>query len=212
MLRVIAFLLLCTVSSGAVAAANILVFGDSISAGYGIDPEQGWVRLLQERLDAAGYEFHVINASVSGETTTGGLARLPRALARHEPRVVILELGANDGLRGLPLTTTRSNLRRMIDDARKAGSSVLLAGMQMPPNYGARYTGDFRKLFPDLARELKVKLVPFLMEGVALHPDLMQADGLHPNAAGQPLLLENVWPVLRPMLQNGPGSPGGSSR
>jgi acyl-CoA thioesterase-1 len=182
------------------AAPVILVFGDSLSAGYGVPPGQGWVDLLAKKIEHAGYDFNVVNASVSGETTEGGLARLPRALALHRPRVLILELGANDGLRGLPVADAQDNLDHMIILAQSHGARVLLVGMLMPPNYGERYTSAFHAAFSDLAQSHHLALVPFLMAGVALHPELIQADGLHPNERGQPLLLDNVWPVLQPML------------
>jgi acyl-CoA thioesterase I len=179
----------------------ILVYGDSISAGYGLAVERGWVNLLSDRLQRAGYGFQVVNASVSGETTTGGLARLPRALAMHDPRIVIIELGANDGLRGLPLATTRANLEAMLAVASGRRRSVVVLGMRMPPNYGERYTSGFAALFPELARRHHAALVPFLLAGVAERRSLMQADNLHPNEQGQPLLLDNVWPVLEPLLR-----------
>jgi acyl-CoA thioesterase-1 len=208
MSRVIAILLclLLTLSTTAVRAAPvgkpvILVYGDSLSAGYGITVEQGWVNLLSLRLRHAGYGLQLVNASVSGETTTGGLARLPRALAAHDPRYVIIELGANDGLRGLPLDSTRANLDAMISLVANQNRRVLLLGMRMPPNYGERYTQGYTAIYADLARHRHVALVPFLLEGVADRPALMQADGLHPNEHGQPILLDNVWPVLKPLLR-----------
>jgi acyl-CoA thioesterase-1 len=179
----------------------ILVYGDSLSAGYGIAVEEGWVKLMAERLQQKGYGFQVVNASVSGETTTGGLERLPHALAAHDPAIVVLELGANDGLRGLPLASTRGNLDAMIRMIQQGKRRVLLIGMRMPPNYGARYTQDFQALFADLARQHRTAFVPFLMQAVAGKPDLIQADGLHPNARAQPLLLETVWPALAPLLR-----------
>ena len=179
----------------------ILVYGDSLSAGYGVAVDAGWVSLLASRMQHEGYGFRVVNASISGETTTGGLERLPHALATHRPSIVVIELGANDGLRGLPLPTTRSNLERMLALAAGENRSVVLVGMQMPPNYGERYTQGFAAIFPDLARLHRAALVPFLLRGVADSPALMQADGLHPNERGQPILLDNVWPVLRPLLQ-----------
>ena len=178
----------------------ILVYGDSLSAGYGIAVDQGWVNLLSLRLRRSGYGFQVVNASVSGETTTGGLSRFPRALAAHDPRVVIIELGANDGLRGLPLETTRANLDAMIVLAARQKRRVLLLGMRMPPNYGERYTNGYAAIFANLARRRHVALVPFLLAGVADRPALMQADALHPNEHGQPFLLDNVWPALGPVL------------
>ena len=181
----------------------ILVYGDSISAGFGLAVERGWVALLSNRLREAGYGFQVVNASVSGETTTGGRARLPGALATHDPRIVIIELGANDGLRGLPLATTRDNLDAMISRAARDHRSVVLLGMRMPPNYGERYTTGFAAIYSELARRHHVVLVPFLLAGVADQRSLMQADNLHPNEHGQPQLLDNVWPVLRPLLRAG---------
>jgi acyl-CoA thioesterase I len=184
----------------AAEARTILVFGDSLSAAYGLRPDQGWVALLQQRLQAQGYGYTTVNASISGETSSGGLERLPHALALHHPAIVVLELGANDGLRGLPLATVRANLMRMIELCRAAHAKVLLLGIRLPPNYGPRYASEFAQLYADLAREESVELVPFLLEKVALKPDLMQADGLHPDAAGEAPVLETVWPYLKPML------------
>ena len=181
----------------------ILVFGDSISAGYGLERvDQGWVALLQTRLKDQEYGYQVVNASVSGETTAGGLARLPRALILHRPGIVILELGGNDGLRALPVAQMRANLAGMIDLATAAGAKVLLLGIRMPPNYGPEYTEQFRLCYSDLARDKKLPLVPFLLKDIALDPALMQADGIHPNALGQPRLLDNVWPMLAPLLHH----------
>jgi acyl-CoA thioesterase I len=180
---------------------TILVFGDSLSAAHGLRPEQGWVALLVARLKAQGYGYRVINASVSGETTTGGLARLPRELRLTRPGILILELGANDALRGLPLNLARERLAEMIGQAESAGARVLLAGLLIPPNYGPRYTQQFAALYPSLARQFHTALVPFLLKGVALDPHLMQTDGLHPNARGEPRVLDNVWPYLQPMLK-----------
>ncbi|MGA2707256.1 MAG: arylesterase [Steroidobacteraceae bacterium] len=183
-------------------SAAILVFGDSISAGFGLaDVEAGWVALLQSKLKDEGYGYRVINASVSGETTAGGLARLPRALALHHPRLVILELGGNDGLRALPIAPMRANLAKMVELSREAGASVLLLGMRMPPNYGPEYTEEFRSTYSVLGRELTVPVVPFLLNDIALNAGLMQADGIHPNELGQARLLANVWPVLKPLLR-----------
>jgi acyl-CoA thioesterase-1 len=180
----------------------ILVFGDSISAGYGLaHVEQGWVELLKTRLKALGYGYEVVNASVSGETTAGGLARLPRALELHHPKIVVIELGGNDGLRALPVPQMRANLEQMTDLAAAAGAKVLLLGMRMPPNYGLPYTEQFRDSFTATARDKKVPLVPFLLNDIALSQDLMQDDDIHPNALGQPKLLENVWPALQPLLR-----------
>jgi acyl-CoA thioesterase-1 len=183
------------------AAPVILVFGDSISAGYGLARvEQGWVELLKTRLKEQGYGYEVVNASVSGETTAGGLARLPRALELHHPSIVILELGGNDGLRALPIAQMRANLTQMVKLADAAGAKVLLLGMRMPPNYGPQYTEQFAMVFSDLAREKKISLVPFLLTDIALSASLLQGDDIHPNAQGQPVLLGNVWPQLKPML------------
>ncbi|HUX73454.1 MAG TPA: arylesterase [Steroidobacteraceae bacterium] len=201
MKRLLVLSLLLAAAAAAHAASTILVFGDSISAGHGIPIEKGWVALLQRKLDTEGYGYRVVNASVSGETTAGGLSRLPRALALHHPRIVILELGANDGLRALPIAAMRANLGKMARLARAAGAPVLLLGMRIPPNYGPEYTEQFRFAYLDLAKKRKLPLVPFLLNGVALTPALMQADGLHPNERGQARLLANVWPVLKPLLR-----------
>jgi acyl-CoA thioesterase-1 len=192
----------------------ILVFGDSISAGYGIRVEQGWVSLLARKVSQQGYGFRVVNASVSGETTAGGLARLPHALDLQAPRILVLELGGNDGLRSLPLTSAHDNLERMIKLAHDRGITVLLVGMRLPPNYGERYTTGFQKMYADLADQYKLSLVPFLLEKTALNPTLMQADGIHPTEQGQPLLLDTVWPKLAPLLQSyghGPAAGTGKS-
>ena len=199
------FVLLVLIVAGVSARAEtpvILVFGDSISAGYGLARvEQGWVELLETRLSEQGYGYQVVNASVSGETTAGGLARLPRALELHHPKIAIIELGGNDGLRALPIQQMRANLAQMIDLAAAAGAKVLLLGMRMPPNYGLQYTEQFSSSFSDIAREKRVPLVPFLLNDIALSPQLMQDDDIHPNALGQPKLLENVWPTLQPLLR-----------
>jgi len=191
-----------TVSANA-GTPVILVFGDSISAGYGLPRvEQGWVALLQARLKNQGYGYQVVNASVSGETTAGGLARLPRALGLHHPAIVILELGGNDGLRALPVAQMQANLTRMAELSAGAGAKVLLLGMRMPPNYGPDYTAQFGRVYAEVAHDQKLTIVPFLLDGIALSPDLMQADGIHPNQSGQPKLLDNVWPALKPMLEH----------
>jgi acyl-CoA thioesterase-1 len=195
------FVLMVATASAKAEAPVILVFGDSISAGYGLTHvEQGWVELLKTRLKTQGYGYQVVNASVSGETTAGGLARLPRALNLHRPKILILELGANDGLRGLPIPQMRENLTRMVEQASAAGAKTLLLGMRMPPNYGPEFTEQFRLVFSDLARDKHLPLVPFLLNNVALSEKLMQDDNLHPNALGQPVLLDNVWPSLQPLL------------
>ena len=174
--------------------------GDSISAAYGIEAEQGWVQLLADRLQDVGVDVSVVNASVSGETTGGGVVRLPGSLERHAPDVVIIELGGNDGLRGYPIARIRDNLTRMVSMAREAGADVLLLGMFVPPNYGARYMNGFHENYHRIAAEAGVELVPFLLEGVATDAALMQDDGIHPTAEAQPLLLDNVWPTLAPLL------------
>ncbi len=187
--------------AGAAQAATILVWGDSLSAGYGLNrPEQAWPTLLQTRLEREGFRHSVINASVSGETSAGGRSRLPAALERHKPDIVILELGANDGLRGLRPQLLAENLTAMIADARAARAQVLLVGMQMPPNYGPAYTRRFAQTFAEVARAHKVALVPFLMDGFADRPELFQADGIHPTAEAQPRILDTVWEALKPML------------
>ena len=185
----------------AAASATILVYGDSLSAAYGLAPVAGWVSLLQSRLQQEGFDYTVTNASISGETTAGGAARIAAALADHKPAVVILELGANDGLRGLPLDAMRANLAQMLRASKKAGSRVLLVGMRMPPNYGPRYTRDFEKTYAELARKHKVAFLPHLLQGMDQKRDLFQADNLHPTAAAQAILLENVWTALQPLLQ-----------
>ena len=198
-------LIAASVSANRAAPAEapvILVFGDSISAGYGLARvEQGWVALLQTRLREQEYGYQVVNASVSGETTAGGLARLPRALMLHQPKIVILELGGNDGLRALPIAQMRANLVRMIDLSTAAGAQVLLLGMRIPPNYGPDYTEQFRLCYTEVARDKKLPLVAFLLNGIALTPNLMQADGIHPDELGQPLLMANIWPSLKPLLR-----------
>jgi acyl-CoA thioesterase-1 len=188
---------------------TILVLGDSLSAALGIRPEQGWVALLAQRLQAQGYGYQIVNASVSGETTSGGLERLPRALQLHQPETVILELGANDGLRGLPVSETRENLAHMVRLSQAAGARVLLVGMRIPPNYGPRYTEAFAHMFPELANQYHLPLVPFLLEKVALDPTRMQQDGMHPNARGEPPVLDTLWPYLKPLLKKNPQSGGG---
>lgn len=185
----------------AAPSPTILVFGDSISAAYGIEVGDGWVALLQKKLASQGYGYRVVNASVSGETTGGGSVRLARALELHRPAIVILELGGNDGLRGLPLTEVRANLDSMIRKARDAQAGVLIAGMRMPPNYGPAYAEKFHALYTELAQRHRAPLVPFLLEGVALDSSLMQADGIHPNERAQPMLLDTLWPALQPLLK-----------
>ncbi|MCS3467193.1 acyl-CoA thioesterase-1 [Pseudomonas sp. JUb42] len=182
------------------AAGTVLIVGDSISAAFGLDTRLGWVSLLEQRLKQQGFDDKVINASVSGDTSGGGQARLPALLAEHKPDLVILELGGNDGLRGQPPAQLQQNLSSMIDSSRAAGAKVLLLGMRLPPNYGARYTQAFAAVYGSLAEEKKIALVPFFLEGIGGIPELMQADGLHPAVAAQGKLLDNVWPTLKPLL------------
>lgn len=189
-------------SANAVQAETILIFGDSISAAYGIQREQGWVALLERRLAAYGPQFRVVNASVSGETTGGGLARLPKALEDHDPDLLIIELGGNDGLRGYPVANIRRNLARMIEAADPRRRDVLLVAMQIPPNYGPRYTQAFREVFTDLTDSYNVALANDFIEAVALQPELMQDDGIHPTAAGQPMLLDALWPTIERLLND----------
>ena len=178
------------------------MFGDSLSAAYGIAAKRGWVALLAGRLQRERPDYSVVNASISGETTAGGVSRLPRALAQHKPAVVILELGANDGLRGLPVPEMKRNLAAMIGMSRKAGARVLLVGMRIPPNYGPEYMRDFDAAFAELARARKLALVPFLLEGLADDLRLFQPDRIHPTEEAQAVLLENVWKALRPLLKS----------
>jgi acyl-CoA thioesterase-1 len=182
------------------AAHTILVLGDSLSSGHGIDERQGWVNLLRQKLEDNGYSYDVVNASVSGDTTQDGLSRLRPALERHHPDIVVVELGGNDGLRAFATDAIRANLSRILETVRAGGAKIVLAGMRMPPNYGPAYTDAFERIYPDLAKKFNAALVPFFMQGVALKPDLMQDDDIHPNARGQPILLANVWPVLQPLL------------
>nr|WP_314481872.1 arylesterase [uncultured Pseudomonas sp.] len=181
-------------------AGTVLIVGDSISAGFGLDTRYGWASLLQTRLRQEGFDDKVVNASISGDTSAGGQARLPALLAAHKPDVVVLELGGNDGLRGQPPAQLQQNLAAMIDRSRQAGAKVLLLGMRLPPNYGVRYTTAFSKVYEQLAIDKQVALVPFFLEGVGGVPDLMQADGIHPAQGAQQRLLENAWPQLKPLL------------
>lgn len=182
------------------SAGVILVLGDSLSSAYGIDVDAGWVQLLRDRLQARGENYRVVNASISGDTTDGGAARLPAAISKHDPDVVVVELGGNDGLRGLPLEVTRANLERIIVDSKKAGARVLLLGMRLPPNYGPAYTQAFYSIYEELAQRYDVARVPFFLEGVGGVDGMMQSDGIHPLANAQPVMLDNVWPHLEPLL------------
>ncbi|GAA0722344.1 arylesterase [Dokdonella soli] len=178
------------------------MLGDSLSAAHGLAPKDGWVALLDRRLQEASMPRPIVNASISGETTAGGLARLPALLAEHRPALVIVELGANDGLRGLPLAGIRVNLAAMLKAIRSAKARTLLVGIELPVNYGPQYRDGLRSLYRGLADEFNVPLVPFLLDGVALDPALMQDDGLHPKVAGEPKVLDNVWSVLAPVLKD----------
>lgn len=199
--RLIAVLLVTfTLNAQSVLAGTVLVMGDSLSAGYGIDERDGWVALLAKRLEDRGAPLDVINASISGDTTSGGLARLPDALTRHRPDIVVLELGGNDALRGQSLKNIRKNLSTMVQLVKASGGEVLLLGMRIPTNYGARYTQRFFESFAQVANEHDTALVPFFLEGVATEPDLMQSDGIHPNTAAQAIMLDHIWPALEPLL------------
>ena len=203
MLRLITLFitLLCHLPSTFASEGTILVYGDSISAAYGMDQEQGWVSLLSERLDTEHPGYRVVNASVSGETTGGGLTRLPKSLSLHQPDVLVLELGGNDGLRGYPIEKIRGNLDAMIRQSKEAGTKILLIGMVLPPNYGRRYITAFEQIFTDLADLHQVPFVPFLLNGVATTRDLVQRDGIHPTVEAQPMILEDVYPVLESLLK-----------
>ena len=204
-MRVILSLLLGVVGFLSVAATAseppvLLILGDSLSAGYGMDREKSWVSLLETRLRESGYSYRILNSSISGDTSQGGLARISRLLDRYQPEIVIIELGANDGLRGIDPDITRENMTSMVQQSQAIGARVLLAGIKLPPNYGSAYLEQFESIYADLANEFDTLLVPFFMDGVAFRPDLLQADTIHPNEAGQPVLLDNVWKVLEPAL------------
>lgn len=186
-----------------VFAANpkILIYGDSLSAAYGIPQQQGWANLLKNKLDQENLHFDVINASISGETTSGGLTRLTRTLEQTKPQTIIIELGSNDGLRGLPVKNMHDNLDAMIQLSKKSGAKVLLVGMRIPPNYGPKYTEEFSQTYIKLAKQHNVSVVPFMLENVAAKPNLIQQDGLHPNMLGQPIILNNIWPELQSLLK-----------
>jgi acyl-CoA thioesterase-1 len=196
-----ALLLLTTMTSAYSAPKTVLVVGDSLSAEYGLSRGSGWVALLTQRLDAQKIDAAVVNASISGETTSGGRARLPALLVKHHPAVVVIELGANDGLRGLPLAAAEDNLRAMEAQARQAGARVLLVGMRMPPNYGRDYAERFFAMYGHLAAETRAALVPFMLEGMADQAQLFQADRLHPTAQAHPIILATIWPQLLPLLK-----------
>ena len=182
--------------------ATIVILGDSLSAAYGMELSESWPSLLQQRLNENGHAYQVFNSSITGETTQGGLTRLPRLLEQHEPAIVIIELGGNDGLRGLPLEVTGNNLARMIEHSLAAGARVVLAEMRIPPNYGRTYTEKFNGTYSDLAARYDVVLLPFVLQEIAFEPGMMQADGIHPTAAAQPIILEQVWKALAPVLDD----------
>ena len=198
-LKIVLLIAALSLPNSALGAKNILVFGDSLSAGYGIARDDSWVNLLQQKLKKHPTGYEVVNASISGETTAGGLRRIGKALQQHAPAVVIIELGANDGLRGTTLAETEKNLHEIIAQSRKANAKVLLLGIQLPPNYGMEFTKQFRAIYTKLAQRHKVALLPFMLEGIA--PEQFLADNLHPNAAGQPVILRNVLPALLPLLR-----------
>lgn len=197
----VTFILIALVASAAQAAQTIVIFGDSLSAAYGIQPNKGWVALLESKLKQQNSEYKVINASISGETTSGGLTRFDQMLKTHQPEIVVIELGANDGLRGLSLTEMQSNLNSMIAKAKAKNATVMLLGIKIPPNYGIQYTQKFSAIFATLAQKYKLNLVPFFLDGVAGNRKLIQDDGLHPNAVAQAKLLENIWPKLEGLLK-----------
>ena len=202
--RLLALLLLVWNGIAWAAPQPLLILGDSLSSAHHIAVETGWVHLLETRLQQSKNPRPVVNASISGETTSGGLARLPQLLAEHKPSLVVVELGANDGLRGLPLVQIRENLTSIIRACQQAGAAVVLVGIELPINYGPQYRDGLRSMYRDLSQEFNLPLVPFLLAGVALDPDLMQDDGLHPKSEGEPKVLENVWPVLEPAIQSLP--------
>jgi acyl-CoA thioesterase-1 len=192
------FLSVCV--ANAANGSTVLVIGDSLSAGYGIEVDQSWTTLLQSRLQSQGYEYRVVNASISGDTTEGGASRIATALDNFSPQLVILELGGNDGLRGIPTDRMKDNLTSIIEASQTTGASVIMLGIRIPTNYGARYTAAFEAVYRDLAEQHRIPWVEFFMEGVALNKELMQEDGIHPNAEAQSILLDNAWPVVSEAL------------
>ncbi|HXV09608.1 MAG TPA: arylesterase [Burkholderiales bacterium] len=192
---------LLLVLSACAQGATLLVLGDSLSAAYGMGPREGWVTLLEERLRQKRFDYNVVNASISGETTSGGAVRIAELLARTRPDVVVVALGGNDGLRGLPVSQMKDNLSRIVESAKARGARVLLVGVRVPPNYGAPYVREFEAAFAEVAKRHRVPLVSYILEGVGERRDLMQEDNIHPSAAAQPRILENVWPKLEPLLK-----------
>ena len=199
---IVLVVLLLASSAQSTEPPTVLVFGDSLSAGFGIDVDQSWTSLLQARLEQQGYEHRVINASISGETTEGGAARIDYALETFSPALIILELGGNDGLRGFPPSRMKGNLDKIISSSKASGAAVVLLGIRIPPNYGQRYTEAFEGVFRDVAAENEIPWIEFFMDGIALDDDLMQRDGIHPNAAAQSVLLDNAWPIISKTLGN----------
>lgn len=197
---VVSCLLLVLAAPAASAESTIVVLGDSLSSGYGLGDAPSWVEILQERIEQEAYEYGIVNASIAGDTSSGGLSRLPRLLERYAPAIVIIELGGNDGLRGQPVSLLRDNLARMIELTIEGGATPVLAGIQMPPSYGPAYTDQFAGIYRELAERFEIAFVEFLMDGVALDPTRMQADRIHPNGRGQPVMFENVWAVLMDVL------------
>ncbi len=193
-------LLLITTNAASTEAPTVLIFGDSLSAGYGIEVDQSWAALLQIRLQEQGYEHKVVNASISGETTEGGATRIDAALKDFTPDLIIIELGANDGLRGFPATRIKANLVKIVARAQATGAAVVLLGIRIPINYGPRYSAEFEAVFPQVSEELGVQWIEFFMEGIALNDALLQNDRIHPNAAAQPILLDNAWPIISATL------------
>ena len=190
------------VNATASEGPTVLVFGDSLSAGYGIDVDQSWTALLQTRLERQGYEHRVVNASIGGETTEGGAAQIEQAIDEFHPALIVLELGGNDGLRGIPPQRMKGNLDKIIGAGRTSGAAVVLLGIRIPPNYGQRYTSEFENVYRELATEYEIPWIEFFLEGIALNEELMQADGIHPNAAAQIILLDNAWPMINDALGN----------
>ena len=193
-----------TANAGSTEPPTVLIFGDSLSAGYGIEVDQSWATLLQTRLSEQGYEHRVVNASISGETTEGGATRIETALADFSPDVIILELGGNDGLRGFPATRMKTNLEKIVTRAKASGAAVVLLGIRIPTNYGARYSAEFEGVFRQVSEDLGVLWIEFFMEGIALNDELLQDDRIHPNALAQPMLLDNAWPIISATLVNRP--------
>ncbi len=197
-------LLLLTANAAAGDAPTIVIFGDSLSAGFGIEVDQSWATLLQARLEEQGYEHQVVNASISGETTAGGAARIDTALSDFSPDLIILELGGNDGLRGFPATRVKANLEKIVTRAKATGAAVVLLGIRIPTNYGARYSTEFERVFQEVSSEFGVQWIEFFLDGVAMNDDLLQDDRIHPNALAQPILLDNAWPIISVALNKQP--------